>query len=332
MDDLIILKYMILIELILLLITGLLGGRNGLIITTILSIALFSGFLFVTSGLSGAYTNIDIEPHLNRSHINQIVIISITFIYLALGVYKIVEYIKFNRTVSKFILLWLFSVIGVVIGISVIQYFNNPLRIENEKIERRVLERREFNNYLTELENTFLLALRNKEFVDDYIILSESVTNMFSDNNNLSTLFANYTTKLMIEYIFSRDLYISLKLFNSYIYNIIPKVGLSDKSLDVASIGVVLSKELKDLTVYYRVVEYILGSNFNIEEISNPVLLYNLACNYSIQRDKKNLIIATSQALKYGKRPKQFLEDADFKNFIDDKDFLLELNRESIDE
>lgn len=134
--------------------------------------------------------------------------------------------------------------------------------------------------------------------------------------------------KLMINSIGGGDFEIARHLFNSYIDSIIPHSGLSEKSSDVASNAIVLSIHLNDEKIYERVEVFILGINFPIEDIRNEILLYNLACHYSLKRDKKQLLPATKQSLKYGKSSDQFLRDGDFSYYLNDEDFLSILNFE----
>ncbi len=333
MDNFAVFKYLIIIELILLFVIGYFGGKNGLIITVIVSTLLFTWLLFATSALSGAYTNSNIRPHLNSDHIKQIFIVFLTFAYIAGGVYLFVLFLKREEPLTVYFYIWLITIVGTITSINVLLYKNDPVRIETlatqKIIKQRQLEKdtreKEFEEYIkstAKLLSQFEKAMTNTKEINNYINLSERVSKQYNDSYSLPTIFANYTTKLMICSIGNGELEIARYLFDSYIDSIITHTGLSEKSSDVAGNAIVLSILSTDENIYERVEAFILGKNFQIEEISNPILLFNLACNFSLKRDKKELLLATAQSLKYGKSSDQFLKDSDFSYYLDDEDFL----------
>jgi hypothetical protein len=168
--------------------------------------------------------------------------------------------------------------------------------------------------------------LSNKEKIKNYIQFSESVSKELKDYPPLPKKFADYTRNLMIEYMKLRDFETVKELFDSYIDRIIPQSGLDKSSSHIASQAIAISIILDDNSIYDRVEEHILGEDFDIEEISNEILLFNLACHYALIRDKKQLLSATEQAIKHGKKRDQFLADSDFSYYRNDQDFLLILN------
>ena len=94
------------------------------------------------------------------------------------------------------------------------------------------------------------------------------------------------------------------------------------KSEDVASNALVAANESvynDDLAAL--VFAKLLGSNYDITMIKNDILLFNLACYYSIHKEKKLMLIATQQALRHGKKAQQFMADTDFKQYWGDVDF-----------
>lgn len=130
MDNYVIFKYLIIIELILLLVAGYFGGRNGLIITVLFSIILFTCLLVAASAMSGAYTNSHVKSHLNTDHIKQIIIVFLSFVYIAVGVYLFVLFLKEKEPLSIYFYIWLITIAGTIASINILLYINDPVRIE----------------------------------------------------------------------------------------------------------------------------------------------------------------------------------------------------------
>ena len=59
---------------------------------------------------------------------------------------------------------------------------------------------------------------------------------------------------------------------------------------------------------------------FMPKKITTSIVAFNLACLYT--KDKKKLLEFTKLALKLGHEPNKFKEDSDFKNCLDDTDFI----------
>jgi len=134
---------------------------------------------------------------------------------------------------------------------------------------------------------------------------------------------ARYTTKLMIAQMQEGNFVKANQLLNNYINNILPFSGLDKKSSDVASNGLVLAILSKDEIVAQKVFDEVLGTDFKIDKIDNEVLLFNLSCYYAIHNEKEKMLFSVKQALLHGKKEEEFLSDSDFKDYLDDKDFLL---------
>ncbi len=210
---------------------------------------------------------------------------------------------------------------------------NNIQEAIDNTLEERYLNRLKNNNQDEKttkkmitlalgLENDFEHALKNTELVQHYIDNSEQLAKGSKTPKSLSFAFANYTTKLLIKTIEQSKFEDSKLLFCSYLHNICPYTGLDEKSEDIASNGLVLSILTKDSTISELIFERLLNESFTIENTSNAILLYNLACYYSLENDKKNLLIATKFAIKHGKEASQFLNDSDFDGFMNDADFM----------
>lgn len=63
------------------------------------------------------------------------------------------------------------------------------------------------------------------------------------------------------------------------------------------------------------------------KKITWEILAYNLACNAALRQDRPRMLAMTKVAVSLGKTRSQFLNDADFKPYLKDKDFLALLPR-----
>ncbi len=65
-----------------------------------------------------------------------------------------------------------------------------------------------------------------------------------------------------------------------------------------------------------------LGDHFDLKELKHGTLLYNLACDYSLNKDKQKMLQAIELAIEKGKNPVNFTKDSDFKFYYTDPDFI----------
>jgi len=139
---------------------------------------------------------------------------------------------------------------------------------------------------------------------------------------------ADVYTKLLIVNLKSNDFEAGKKIIAHYINHILPIAGASEKTTDISSMGLVLSILSKDEALSQMIFNKLLGEDFKINEISNEILLFNLACYYAINKQKEPMLLAIRQALHHGKQSQQFLDERDFQAYWQDKQFQAVLNGE----
>ncbi|NRB42442.1 MAG: hypothetical protein HRU20_28900 [Pseudomonadales bacterium] len=287
--------------------------------------------------MGAAYTNSHVKSSINADVVMVIGLIAVLFTYLALGVEAFFTALKTHAAVPLYFYIWLVSVVVSVISLGVVSYKTNPIRLmeletdrlmKQRRLERDLLseqkekERLAYNLAVVQLQGLFEKAMDGLDEMEHYIVESEEVSLRFKDLYSLPSILPNYSTKLIIHSLGKRDYQVALKLFDSYVDCIVVNSGLAEKSTDVASNAIVLCIQLKESTIFSRVERCILGEGFNINEMSNEVLLFNLACYYALQRDREKLLPAVRQAVQCGKSAEQFINDADFEFYLDDKAFL----------
>jgi hypothetical protein len=120
--------------------------------------------------------------------------------------------------------------------------------------------------------------------------------------------------------------------FNAYATQIYPLIKYSDNkqvqysTLVVASQGAVIYGATRDKSVLTTMFDTLLGEKFDIETTTNPTLVYNLACIYSLTNNKSEMLKAITVAKKMQIDSNLFLKDSDFSFYKNDSDFLNAIN------
>ncbi len=119
-------------------------------------------------------------------------------------------------------------------------------------------------------------------------------------------------------------------VINHFINKLLPYIGKTgNNSKETGNIEVIASNSLalaimiKDENLSTRIFENLLGStDFNMASLKNATLLLNLACYYATINNKVAMLDAIKQARKRGKPARKFMDDPDFKGYLNDADFL----------
>jgi hypothetical protein len=163
-------------------------------------------------------------------------------------------------------------------------------------------------------------------------ILFEEVNRLSLAPNYSDTYLASVIyrfTLLINQYNGVKNFSVSIKLIEFYIEEVFPFFYLiTDNEGSVSNNSVITSQALiasiylPSIHTQNLLFDSLLGNTFNMEQSKNGHLLYNLACFYALKGDKENMLSATTKALSLGKLKSQFLRDSDFKNYLQDEDFL----------
>jgi len=174
------------------------------------------------------------------------------------------------------------------------------------------------------LKLSFEAALKEPLALPTFFKYSQYIAENKSWNAEYRSLLASHTTKLLIDRTKNKDFQSAKQVFYHYLNNLLPHVGASNKTMDIASNGLALCVLGKDSEVCDAVFTKLLP-DFDIEKLNNEVLLFNLSGYYSLNREKAKMLQAIRQARLYGKEARQFLNDSDFKHYWQDPDFLKEV-------
>ncbi len=161
----------------------------------------------------------------------------------------------------------------------------------------------------------------DSRFVDEFINQTAVIARESNYIDDYSFQLADHTTKLMIHLSKKRKPKLAMSILKHYMNTLLPEAGRDNKTDDVASNGMVLCITENDDSLCNNIFDTLLP-DLNIDNLKNEVLLFNLACYYSLNKKKKEMLRAIKQALLRGKKTSQFNTDTDFKFYWDDPDFL----------
>lgn len=330
-DNLFIFSFFTVIAITLLVPLGYLAGSAGFIAASILLSIAMSFISVWANGVGRSFANGAGSKSRDKIEAVVVALVSLGYCaYLSFGLHYFITYLNTGITLKPLFYCWLISfstpMLLLILIISCRAYpfitiTNTKKQLKKERIKQEAYELATF-----ELGKKYKMAMDTQSKVYGYIKLSEKVAKQYKDQGSLSFSFANYTAKLMIKYSKNTDYNLALTIFDSYVDFIVPSVGLSEKSSDVASMAIYISVMLDDSNIFNKTTEHILGKNMDILTINNNVLHFNLACYYALKQDKTNLLLFVSLARKQGKHAEEFLSDSDFIHYRNDEDFLYAVN------
>ncbi len=135
-------------------------------------------------------------------------------------------------------------------------------------------------------------------------------------------------SQLLVNTIRDGDIEAAKSQFNAFATQIHPLIKDSANRqaqhsiLMAASHGAVIYGATRDESVFTTIHNTLLGTEFDIETTTNSSLVYNLACIYSLTKNKAEMLKAIRAARKMNKKSEQFLKDGDFSFYLNDSDFL----------
>jgi len=185
----------------------------------------------------------------------------------------------------------------------------------------------ELNQYFEKarLNLDYQATLKNISTLPAYLNTSEDIARNSDYTDDYAFLFADQATKLLIAQLSDSDFTNSKRVLMHYIEILMPRAGKNKKTDDVASLGLAYCVISKDRAVCKIIFDKLLPG-LDIDKLDNNVLLYNLACYYSVNNDKENMLKSIKQSIKYGKTADQFLRDSDFETYWKDTEFLGVIN------
>lgn len=144
----------------------------------------------------------------------------------------------------------------------------------------------------------------------------------WTEKDDFQLKLSYYYMKLLFRYTMQKEYETAQRILTQYIASWLPIAGLDKYAPFIASEGLALALLCKNDQICDPIFEKMLGKNFDIMQLDNQDLLFNLGCFYALHHDKDKMLVAMRQALHHGKEPEKFTTDADFTDYWQDADFL----------
>jgi|GEM_PF-6206646 len=128
-----------------------------------------------------------------------------------------------------------------------------------------------------------------------------------------------YTTNLLIENLKNSNFTNAKFLVKNYA-DIVDNISEYISKSDVIANALVLAILTKDNDIEKYIMK-LLPENFDDTDIINPLLAFNLACFYAVKKEKEKMCLYVNLAIDLGKKKEEFINDSDFKEYLDDKEF-----------
>jgi hypothetical protein len=163
----------------------------------------------------------------------------------------------------------------------------------------------------------------------NYISTAKQCLQERGNTYTYAPIITEHVVKHFLDLIERRDTMRAKAVFYDYVNQLLPdirKQQINDESVIYnitvfASQGLVLAIRTCDKAFEKTIFEQVLTPDFDLTTQTNATFLYNLACYYSLNKNKPKLIAAMKRALELGKPPEQFRKDSDFQGYLGDSDF-----------
>jgi hypothetical protein len=183
----------------------------------------------------------------------------------------------------------------------------------------------------TYLKPEYDKALKSKRDLPDYFDVANGLMESIKDLKKHAVELISFSNELVNKYSQTPGASDALvQVVEHFIEKIYPTIVAYKSQPDIQkSIDVLTSNSLgnaiilKDDRLRKKIYDQILGgSNFDLKTIEHGTLLYNLACDYALHKEKPRMLEAIKQAIARGTKPESFRQDTDFAVYHDDADFL----------
>lgn len=178
------------------------------------------------------------------------------------------------------------------------------------------------------LQMTFEAVMADFKKVDDFLQLTQALANKKNRIGRHLASIMDHEAELLVKINVARNFKLAEKMFFHFAKYIYPVASKSKDSTVVYNISVMASQGLilttmeKNPEIDKVIFNELLAQNFDITKHKNRTLIYNLACYYAVNNNKQSMLTAIAQAKLRGTPKKQFQDDADFKNYLSDPDFI----------
>lgn len=181
----------------------------------------------------------------------------------------------------------------------------------------------------TMLDQAFQLAMLNSLYIENYQWLSTRVLSNNAEIQELAGKMATHYTHLMLKSIKENNYHTAKLLAVFYLEKIYAVTGFDKKVTDLLSNALAVAVRTKDTPLTSQVISFI-ETHPPVLETKNHILWFNMACYYSLQKNKPKLLDAMRRSLGDGQTKEKFLTDEDFKYYREDADFIKVIEKKTI--
>ena len=184
---------------------------------------------------------------------------------------------------------------------------------------------------------TLFLAYENSliSFNPDFFLKN---LQLLIDRNEIPTYASSisyYFARLSYEFNINQKFDENLQLTNFYLNNIHALIknnrtyALQHQNLAVfASQGIYLGSNTRNKDLNNRIINTFVEQDFDLEQETNRVFLFNVACQYAVNHNKPQMLKMIRRAVELGKMAEDFLKDPDFTDYWQDPDFLAAVGKQ----
>lgn len=211
-----------------------------------------------------------------------------------------------------------------IVNFSLTEYMDDKRQRRDDKRRKQEEETRKQKQRqeLQRLESMYQAVDEAPSKLDSYFIRVNKLIKRTKYASTYSKEAAFFTSKLIIKGLEAGDSQFSLSVFNHYIENIFPHTGSCYYETNIIGNSLALAIKYNMDDVAKKVFSVLLKQDFDIKEIKNNLILYNLACYYALNCDKKKMLEAVHMGILYGKTPDLYMKDQDFREYWKDEAFL----------
>lgn len=177
-----------------------------------------------------------------------------------------------------------------------------------------------------QLESAYQHAEQDPGRLAEFMDVSTRLVSKNADAPYYARTMAYYSSKLILKGLEDDNAEFALSVFNHYVDKVFPYTGSDHYQTNIIGNTLSLAMVHSLDEVADKVFHTLLGQDFDMTAIDNPLVLYNLACYYALDKQKQNMLTAIRQGLLHGREPGKYRTDPDFSAYLQDADFIKALD------
>ena len=175
---------------------------------------------------------------------------------------------------------------------------------------------------MQDLESAYTDVEKDPKSLTNFFKTTNKILNRTSQPKNYAPIMAFYFSKLILKGVELDNKEFAQTVFSYYLDKIFPATGSDNYKTNIIGNSLALAIRYADISISDRVFTTLLTPGFDVQQIDNALVLYNLACFYAVNHQKSEMLAAIHQGIYHGRDIKKYQEDLDFAGYWNDPDFL----------